>query len=100
MKKHVAAFIIIVLIVIGTFWFFPKSFFQQDEWAIFGNMIYTKLTNRNLLGVILPQSGLSHFTPFTRIVTRLTFDWFGLAIKFLKIQFCGYCTFCSAIICR
>src|SRR3989344_4710759 len=78
MKKHVAAFIIIVLIVIGTFWFFPKSFFQQDEWAIFGNMIYTKLTNRNLLGVILPQSGLSHFTPFTRIVTRLTFDWFGL----------------------
>lgn len=78
MRKHITAFLIISLVVFGAFWVFPRTFFQQDEWAIFGNMIYTQLTHKDVLGIILPQSGLSHVVPFTRIITRVLFDLFGL----------------------
>lgn len=78
MRKHLISFFIIFLVIFWIFRDFPKTFFQQDEWAIFGNMIYTKLMYKDILGLILPQSGLSHVVPFTRIFTRVVFDLFGL----------------------
>lgn len=70
--------LIISVVVLITFWPLTQSFFQQDEWAIFGNVIYSNLVFKNVIGVILPFSGLSHFTPWTRILTKFTLDFFRL----------------------
>lgn len=71
-------FLLIAIIAVATYWPLTKSFFQQDEWVIFGNIIYSNLTHKNILGVILPFSGFSHFAPWTRILTKFTFDFFHL----------------------
>lgn len=76
-KNLIIIFAIIAVSAI-TFWPLTKSFFQQDEWAIFGNVIYSSQQYENILGVILPFSGISHFVPFTRLLTKITFDLFQL----------------------
>lgn len=77
-KGNYIIFLVIATITLATYWPLTQSFFQQDEWAIFGNIIYSNLVHKNILGVILPFSGISHFTPWTRIITKLTFDFFHM----------------------
>lgn len=76
-KTFIFIFLFYLVIVFFAFGDLTKTFFQQDEWATFGNMIYASQMGDNWLEILLPMAGFSHFAPFSRIVPRLMFTSFG-----------------------
>ena len=65
--------------ILLTFGGLINTYFQQDEWATFGNNIYFNLTGANLGEIIFPVGGLQHFFPLSRLLPKLMADWFGLS---------------------
>lgn len=84
--------IVILFIIISlSFIKLPMSYFEQDEWHSFGHYIYlSSLSTTDFLKNLLPDSLLSHFTPFSLFFKMLLFKMVGLEASyyfFLSIIF-------------
>lgn len=74
--------LIIFLISILTYWDLPKTFFQQDEWLIFGKIIVREATGGVGNVLIYPFFGSrGHFTPLAFFQTYSELKLFGLSFE-------------------
>lgn len=77
-KRIILVFFVYLILILLVFGGLTKTFFQQDEWATFGNMIYAQEMESGWLERLLPLAGFSHFAPFPRIIPKIMFDFFGI----------------------
>lgn len=76
------AYSLIVLIVYGEL---PFAFFQQDEWAIFGNFLYWDKVHLDWVQRFFTYSK-THLIPLADLVSYLQFKLFGLNFFFYGIS--------------
>lgn len=71
---------LLLYIFIGliTFGALPSSFFQQDEWAIFGNFLYWQKAGLSWFDRFFFYGGVTHLIPFANIFSYFQFRLFGL----------------------
>lgn len=74
--------LLIFLIVILAYWSLPKTFFQQDEWLIFGKIIVREKAGGVGNVLIYPFFGSrGHFTPLAFFQTYSELKLFGLSFE-------------------
>lgn len=74
--------LLLSLIVILAYWDLPKTFFQQDEWLIFGKIIVREATGGVGNVLIYPFFGSrGHFTPLAFFQTYSELKLFGLSFE-------------------
>lgn len=56
----------------------PFTFFQQDEWAVFGNYIYWEKANLSWWERLFTYEQDTHLIPFANLLSYLEFKMFGL----------------------
>lgn len=79
-KFFPAAFLILVILL--AYWDLPKTFFQQDEWLIFGKIIVREATGGVGNVLIYPFFGSrGHFTPLAFFQTYSELKLFGLLFE-------------------
>lgn len=61
-----------------TFWKLPSTFFQQDEWAIFGYHLYWDKANLNWFERLFTYEQFTHITPLSNFFGYLQNRFFGL----------------------
>lgn len=71
----IIAYIVIAMLAFGKL---PKTFFQQDEWAIFGNLMYEDKTKLSLFNKLFIYEQDTHLVPFTNILTLIEYRAFGV----------------------
>lgn len=78
-NKEAILFLFIGLLVLYAYGKLPLTFFQQDEWAGFRNVIYHQSTDSKGAKLELFFKGSSvHFTPFTNFIFQLQYRFFHL----------------------
>lgn len=72
--------LLILYIIIGAIIFrqLPLTFFQQDEWAIFGNFLYWEKANLNIFQRLFIYEQATHLIPLSNFFSYLQFKAFGL----------------------
>lgn len=75
--KSILPFFIIFIVGCITFWKLPQTFFQQDEWAIFENLMYADKAKVSLFRFLFFNSS-THLVPFTSLLNLLQYRLFGL----------------------
>ncbi|MBI5153345.1 MAG: hypothetical protein HZA36_02700 [Parcubacteria group bacterium] len=78
MKRLLPAFIIYVALSIFIFGKLPQTFFQQDEWAILGNMIYADKAGISLFDRLFIYEQDTHLIPLSNAVTLALYRLFGI----------------------
>lgn len=73
-------FVIVLYIVLAILAFgkLPETFFQQDEWAIFGTIIYADKIQLSLFDRLFVYEQRTHLVPFTNALTLLEYRFYGL----------------------
>lgn len=66
------------LFAVLTFGKLPLTFFQQDEWAIFGNYIFWDKANLQWLQRLFIYEQTTHLIPLANLVSYLQFKLYGL----------------------
>lgn len=67
-----------LLIAIITFGKLPRTFFQQDEWAIFGNIIFTDKAGISLFDRFFVYEQYTHLVPFSNALTLVQYRLYGI----------------------
>lgn len=60
------------------FWRLPYTFFQQDEWAIFGNYLYWDKAGLSWFDRLFIFQQFTHLVPLSNLFSYLEFKLFGL----------------------
>lgn len=71
-------FIVNLVVAAVAFAKLPLTFFQQDEWAIFGNYLYWDKTGLNWWERLFIYEQYTHIIPFGNLVSYALFKLFGL----------------------
>lgn len=86
MKKFLSRHFVIFLIYIGTgiivFWKLFFTFFQQDEWAIFGNYIYWEKAGLSLWDRLFVYEQGTHVAPLSNLFFYPQFKLFGMHFEY------------------
>ncbi len=77
-KDAITIFLLYFLFILFVFWGFPKTFFQQDEWAIFGNLIYWEKAGLSWFERLFVYEQDVHILPFSQLLSYFQFQLFGL----------------------
>lgn len=79
-KNHFDIFVLLFysLLSIITFWKLPSTFFQQDEWAIFGYHLYWDKANLSWFERLFTYEQFTHITPLSNFFGYLQNKIFGL----------------------
>src|SRR3989344_1528499 len=74
LRFHVITLIIIASLIGFTYWNLPNTFFQQDEWQGFSEMIYYQSIDLvSFFNFFFPSDALSHFNPLGSIFALVEF---------------------------
>lgn len=94
-KKETLALLIITCSIIVTYQGLLNNFFEQDEWAVFADMIvFSGFSLDEKIRFLFRSSGvLSHFIPFTTLISyvlfhkvfRFTYEYYALLSIFLHV---------------
>lgn len=77
-KFFLITFVSYLITVILTFGKLPLTFFQQDEWALFGNLIYWDKANLSWFERLFTFQHFTHVIPFSDLFSYAEFHLFGL----------------------
>lgn len=77
-KTNFLIFLVYLIVILFTFGNLPKTFFQQDEWAIFGNLIYWGKAGLSWLERLFVYEQDVHILPFSQLLSWVQFRLFGL----------------------
>lgn len=80
-KEIVTIFLFYLIFIFMVYWDFPKTFFQQDEWAIFGNLIYWEKAGLSWFEKLFIYEQDVHILPFSQLLSYLQFKVFGLDFR-------------------
>lgn len=85
---NVTILVSLVYFIFGFFVFgkLPYTFFQQDEWAIFGNYIYWDKADLDWLQRLFIYKQSTHLVPFTHLVSYGQFKLFHLNFFFYGVS--------------
>lgn len=75
---HISVLLVYSLLSIITFWKLPSTFFQQDEWAIFGNYLYWEKSHLNWFDRLFMYEMDTHVLPLTNFFSYIQFAIFRL----------------------
>lgn len=94
-KKETIALLIITFSIIVTYQGLLNNFFEQDEWAVFADMIvFSGFSLDEKIRFLFRSSGiLSHFIPFTTLISyalfhkvfRFTYEYYAVFSIFLHV---------------
>lgn len=83
MRTIVTSSLLVMILYIGiatvVFGKLPSTYFQQDEWAIFGNYLFGDKAQLDWFSKLFVYEQYTHLIPFSNIVSYLQFKFFGLA---------------------
>lgn len=71
-------FLIYFFLVLFVYGKLPFTFFQQDEWAIFGNFLYWEKANLDFFQRLFVYEQHTHIIPFSNLFSYFQFKFFGL----------------------
>lgn len=78
-KSQIPYCLVIICVVLYTYWALPRTYFQQDEWCGFGKYMYLLSLSKVGFFTNLFKGGLlGHFTPFAEFFLLPQFIIFGL----------------------
>lgn len=86
MKKNVKIGLFYLAIAALTFWKYPFTFFQQDEWALSGYLTYWDKANLSWFERLFTYEHYTHLIPFSDFLSYIQF-------KLLGLNFFGYAIF-------
>lgn len=78
MKFFIFVVLFYVALAAMTFGKLPYTFFQQDEWAIFGHLMNADKSGISLLDRLTIYEQDTHLVPFTNALTLLEYRLFGI----------------------
>lgn len=95
-KTYFPFFVLYLLVIIIAYQFLPRTFFQQDEWAIFGNFLYWEKAHLSWFERLFVFQQYTHLIPLSNLVGYLQFSLFHLhffpyAIISILIHFFNSC---------
>lgn len=77
-KFVIGATFILILFAVLAFGKLPFTFFQQDEWAVFGHYLFWDKANLDIIQRLFLHQQVTHLIPLTHIFSYLQFNAFGL----------------------
>lgn len=77
-KELILIILFYFLVILFIYSNFPKTFFQQDEWAIFGFLIYWAKAGLNWFQRLFVFEQEVHILPFSNLLSYSQFKLFGL----------------------
>lgn len=79
-RNYFGIFLLIFYFLLSTiiFWKLPSTFFQQDEWAIFGIHLYGDKVGLSLFQRLFLFEQYIHLIPLSMLFSYLQFKFFGL----------------------